>query len=176
MTPSQLEREPGRIPGPGAWLGRHAIAQVDDPRAERPRLDQLEIEPALALRVEGDATADHHRVDDGAELVDQTQLGGLAGEGGATDPDVAVSRLTPQPLDLLDQAAGGEPGIPLHGRQRCREHNLREGPPYGSPLEGVEVQRRTLVGRLPVRHRPVKPWTHPRHGKLPTLTGPAAKD
>src|SRR5207249_1345514 len=47
-------------------LARHAIAQVDGLGAEGPRLDQLEIWPALALGVEGDATADHHRNDDGA--------------------------------------------------------------------------------------------------------------
>src|SRR4029453_12950799 len=134
------------------------------------------MEPWLALRVEGDTAADHHRMDHGAELVDQTQLGGLAGESGATDPAVAASRLPPQALDLLDQAAGGDPGIPPHGRQRCREHDLREGPPYRSPLEGVEVQRRILVGRLPVQHRLVKPSTQHMRGKLPRLIGPEAKD
>src|SRR4051812_40862140 len=101
---------------------------------------------------------------------------GLAGEGGATDPDVAVSRLTPQPLDLLDQATGGEPGIPLHGRHRCREHDLREGPPYRSPPKGVVVQRRIFVRRLPVQHRLVEPLTHHMRGKLPRLIGEEAKD
>src|SRR5262249_29142707 len=53
-TPTTSSRSGQRV-GPRPWLVRHAIAQVDGPRAEGPRLDQLEIEPALALRVEGDA-------------------------------------------------------------------------------------------------------------------------
>jgi len=58
--------EPGR-------LARHAVAEVDDSRAEGAGLDELEIHPALALGKERNATADKHRVDPGPVLVDQAE-------------------------------------------------------------------------------------------------------
>src|SRR5207247_9918139 len=69
QTPPSSRGSLGGYPAQAPSLVRHAIAQVDDPRAERPRLDQLEIEPALALRIERDATADPPRIDDTAALV-----------------------------------------------------------------------------------------------------------
>src|SRR5439155_12493330 len=97
-------------------LARHAVAEVDDSRAEGAVLDEFEIHPALALGKERDATANQHRVDHGPVLVDQIQGGRLGGESGAADRDVALPRRGSQPLNLLRQAAGGEAGIALHRR------------------------------------------------------------
>src|SRR2546429_6455513 len=59
-------------------------------------------------------------------FVDQTQRGRLGGESRAADRDVALPRLSSQPLDLLRQAAGGQAGIALHRRQRGGEHHRSE--------------------------------------------------
>src|SRR5438093_10235853 len=64
-------------------LARHAVAEVDDSRAEGASLEEFEIHPALALRKERDATANQHRVDHGPVLVDQAQGGRLGGESRA---------------------------------------------------------------------------------------------
>src|SRR5919106_1057516 len=61
-------------------LARHAVAEVDDSRADGAGLDEFEVHPALALGKERNATANQHRVDPGPVLVDQTQLGRLGGE------------------------------------------------------------------------------------------------
>src|ERR1700742_1463145 len=96
---------------PCSWrtsrLARHAVAEVDDSRAEGAGLGEFEVHPALALGEERDATADQHRVDPGPVLVDQAQRGRLGGEGRTADRDVTFARPGPQPLDLLRQAAGG---------------------------------------------------------------------
>src|SRR6266516_720914 len=78
-------------------LARHAVAEVDDPRAEGASLDEFEIDPALALGKERNATANQHRVDHGPVLVDQAQGGRLGGERRAADRDVALPRLGSQP-------------------------------------------------------------------------------
>jgi hypothetical protein len=116
-------------------LARHAVAEVDDSRAEGAGLDEVEIHPALALGKERNATANQHRVDPGPVLVDQAQRGRLGGESRAADRDVALRRPGSQPLDLLRQAAGGQAGIALHRRQRGGEHHLRERLPDRGPLE-----------------------------------------
>src|SRR5450759_5179924 len=66
-------------------LARHAVAEVDDSRAEGAGLDEFEIHPALALGKERNATANQHRVDPGPVLVDQTQRGRLGGERRAAE-------------------------------------------------------------------------------------------
>src|SRR5207247_5638600 len=116
---------PGGTPShPSAWrrglrppaprrLARHAVAEIDDSRAEGAGLDEFEIHPALALGKERNAHANQHRVDHGPVLVDQTQRGRLGGESRAADRDVALPRLGSQALDLLRQAAGGQAGIAL---------------------------------------------------------------
>src|SRR6186713_2552406 len=58
-------------------LSRHAVAEIDDSRAEGAGLDEFEIHPAVAPGKERNATADQHRVDHGPILVDQTQGGRL---------------------------------------------------------------------------------------------------
>ena len=60
-------------------LGRHAVMEVDELRAEGAGLDQFEIHAALAPGKERDATADEHRMDHDPVLVDQTQAGRLDG-------------------------------------------------------------------------------------------------
>ena len=61
-------------------LARHAVAEVDDSRAEGAGPGELEIHPARALGKERNATANQHRADPGPVLVDQTQRGRLGGE------------------------------------------------------------------------------------------------
>src|SRR6059036_65262 len=157
-------------------LARHAVAEVDDARAERAGLDEFEIHPALALGKERDATANQHRVDHGPVLVDQTQRGRLGGERGAADGDVPLPRLGSQPLDLLHQAAGGEAGIALHRRQRGGEHHLWERIPEGGPLELCVVERWNLIGGLPVQHRLVQPASQQVDADPSYLVDPEAKD
>src|ERR671919_2540682 len=101
---------------PSLALARHAVAEIDDSRAEGAGLDEFEIHPALALGKERNATADQHRVDHGPVLVDETQRGRLGGERRAADRDFALPRRGSQPLDLLRQAAGGQAGIALNRR------------------------------------------------------------
>src|SRR2546422_5256657 len=163
----------------GSWesqLARHAVAEVDDSRAEGAGLDKFEIHPALALGKERNATANQHRVDPGPVLVDQTQRGRLGGESRAPDRDVALPRLGSQPLDLLRQAAGGQAGIALHRRQRGGEDHLWERIPERGPLELWVVERWILVGRLPVQHRLVQPSSQQVDADLPDLVDPEAKD
>src|SRR5881409_3913500 len=77
----------GRIPAIRIFrrLARHAVAEVDDSRAEGAGLDEFEIHPALALGEERNATANQHRVDHGPVFVDQAQPGeGDIAIGGAT--------------------------------------------------------------------------------------------
>src|SRR5664280_2218497 len=92
-------------------LSRHAVAEVDDSRAEGAGLDEFEVHSTLALGKVRNATANQHRVDPGPVLVDQTQRGRLGGERRAADRDIALPRLGSQPLDLLREAAGGQAGI-----------------------------------------------------------------
>src|SRR4029453_5882823 len=73
-------------------LARHAVAEVDDARAEGAGLDEFEIYPALALGKERNATANQHWVDPGPVLVNQTQRGRLGSESRAADRDVAPPR------------------------------------------------------------------------------------
>src|SRR5579884_2336658 len=87
----------------GLRLPHHAIAEVRDAGPEGARLDELEIDPSLALREERDPTADQHGIDPGPVLVDQVQRGDLRGEVGAADGDVALPGLGSQPRDLLRQ-------------------------------------------------------------------------
>ena len=75
---------------PGAGLARHAVAEVDDSRAEGAGLDEFEIHPALALGKERNATANQHRVDHNPVLVDKTQCRHLGSESGTADRDVAL--------------------------------------------------------------------------------------
>src|SRR5215470_1095034 len=116
-------------------LARHAVAEVDDSRAEGAGPGEFEIHPAPALGKERNATANQHRVDPGPVLVDQTQRGRLGGESRAADRDVALRRLGSQPFDLLRQAAGSQAGSALHSRQRGGEHYLWERLPERGPLE-----------------------------------------
>ena len=116
-------------------LARHAVAEVDDFRAEGAGLDEFESHPALALGKERNATANQHRVDPGPVLVDQTQRSRLCGESRATDRDVALLRLGSEPLDLFRQAAGRQAGIALHRRQRGGKHHLWKRLPDRGPLE-----------------------------------------
>jgi len=88
-------------------------------------LDEFEIHPTLVLGKERSATADQHRADPGAVLVDQTQRGCLRGKSRATDRDVTLPRLGSQPLDLLAQAARRQAGVALHLRQRGGEDDPR---------------------------------------------------
>src|SRR5450756_410543 len=157
-------------------LAHHAVAQVDDSRAEGARLDEFEIHPALALGKERNATANQHRVDPGPVLVDQTQRGRLGGERRAADRDVALPRLGSQPLDLLRQAAGGQAGIALHRRQRGGEHHLWERLPDRGPLELCVVERWILVGGLPVQHRLVQLSSQQVDADLSYLVGDEAED
>src|SRR5205823_7503421 len=126
-------------------LAGHAVAEVDDSRAESAGLDEFEIHPALALGKERNATANQHRVDHGPVLVDQAQGSRLGGERRAADRDLALPRLGSQPLDLLRQAAGGQAGIALYRRQRGGEHHLWERLPQCGPLELRVVERGIIV-------------------------------
>src|SRR5436190_18420761 len=165
---------------PRAWqtrrLARHAVAEVDDSRAEGAALDEFEIHPALALGKERNPTANQHRVDPGPVLVDQTQRGRLGGESCAADRDVALPRLGSQPLDLLRQAAGGKAGIALHRRQRGGEHHLWERIPERGPLELCVAERWILIGGLPVQHRLVQPSSQQVDADPSYLVDPEAKD
>jgi hypothetical protein len=87
-------------------------------------------------------------VDPEPVLVEQTRRSRLGGERRTADPDVALSRLRSQPLDLLRQAAGGQAGIALHRRQRRGEHQLWKGLPERGPLEPGIVEGWILVGGL----------------------------
>jgi hypothetical protein len=53
-------------------LAGHAVAEVDDSRAEGAGLDEFEIHPAPVLGKERNATADQHRIDLRPVLVDET--------------------------------------------------------------------------------------------------------
>src|SRR3989442_13044452 len=105
-------------------LARHAVAEVDDFRAEGAGLDEFEIHSALALGKEWDATANQHRVDHGPVFVDQAQGGRLDSERRTADRDIALPRLGSHPLDLLRHPAGGEAGIAPDRRQRWAENTL----------------------------------------------------
>src|SRR6201986_1867805 len=108
MKPSAVTGQVWPVAGRSRLAG-HAVAEVDDSRAEGAGLDEFEIHPALALGKERNATAHQPRVDPGPVLVDQAQRGRLGGESRAADRDVALRRLGSQPLDLLPPAAGGQP-------------------------------------------------------------------
>jgi hypothetical protein len=69
-----------------------AVVDVDDLRAERACLDQLEVRPALVPGEVRDAAPDEHRVHQESVLVDQIQPGRLGGERRAADRDLALSR------------------------------------------------------------------------------------
>ena len=87
------------------------VAQVDDARAERPRLGQLEVDPLLQRREEPRAAAEHDRADEEPVLVDQAQLGEGRGQAGAADRQV-LARLLLQLGDLLGDAAVASRALP----------------------------------------------------------------
>ena len=130
----------------------------------------------IALGKERNATAKQHRVDPGPVLVDQTQGGHLGGESRAADRDVPLPGLGSQSLDFLRQATGCQPGVSLDLRQGRGEHHLRERLPDRSEFERRVVERRVLVGGLPVQHGLVQPSSQQMNADLAYLVGGEAKD
>src|SRR3954453_9771940 len=152
------------------------VPEVDDPGTECAGLEELEVQPALALGEERNATAYQHRVDLGPVLVDQTQGSRLDGECRAADCDVALGRLSSQPPDLLRQAARDQTGIALNRRHRGGEHHLRQRCPERGPLEPRVIERWVLVGGLPVEHRLVQPTSQEGDSDLSYLLDGEAKE
>src|SRR5215470_1766858 len=67
-------------------------------------------------------------------------------------------------------------GVSLYRRQRGGEHNLRERPPDRGEFERRVVERRVLVGGLPVQHGFVQPSSKQMDSDLAYLVGGQVKD
>ena len=88
-----------RLPGGGGPAGLYgrlnaqrrraasstSVTLVDHPCAERPGLDQVQRDLFRDRRQEGGATADHDRMAEHAQLVDEVELDRSLGQAGATD-------------------------------------------------------------------------------------------
>src|SRR2546430_17262512 len=91
---------------------RLPVAAVEDPRAERARLGQLEIDPLLKRGEVARAGAEHDRADEQPVLVDQAVPHQGRGQARAADGEIP-SRLLLQLGDLRGCLAAGERGVAL---------------------------------------------------------------
>ena len=132
------------------------VADVNDARAERPGLDQLQVDPLVQGREVGRAPAQDDRTDEEPVLVDEAQLDEGGGQAGAADGQV-ISRFLLQPGDLFGGVVPDQPGIALDLLEGLREHDLRRLLPDAGELELIVRGRRLLFGRLPVAHHLVQP-------------------
>ena len=103
------------------------VALVDDARAERPGLDQLQPNLSGDRGQKGRAAADEDRIAEHAQLVDEAQLDRCGGKAGAADPDVQAGRSERRGGDLLRDRRLGEPSIALDAVERAAEDDLRKG-------------------------------------------------
>ena len=69
------------------------MPELDDSRAEGPRVYELQVDPLLGAGEERGTTSHEHGVDPRPVLVDQPGCGGLGGESGSAQGDVAVAGL-----------------------------------------------------------------------------------
>jgi hypothetical protein len=74
------------------------VANVDDAGAERPRLDQLQVEFRRQRREVRGAATQHHRADEHPVLVDEVQPDQRGGESGAADGHHLFPRLRLDPV------------------------------------------------------------------------------
>src|SRR3954451_13733560 len=94
------------------------VALVDDARAERPGLDQLQRDVFGDRRQERCAATDDDRIAEHAQLVDEAELDRRRGQAGATDRDVLVGRVERRSY-LLGHRRLGEPAVALDAVERA---------------------------------------------------------
>src|SRR5439155_13937422 len=110
------------------------VAKVDDARAKRHCLDELQVDPLVQGRKVRRAPAQDDRADEEPVLVDETELHEGRGQASAADSQV-LARLFLQTGDLLDSAVRDKSGIVLDLLECLREHDLRCVLPDAGELE-----------------------------------------
>src|SRR5918992_1939180 len=101
-----------------------AVAEIDGPGGEAPRLLELKLHARVQRREEGRAPTGDDGMDDGLVLVDQVELHERGGQIGAADADVPLDLL----LELGDRVGDGalrQRRVAPDGLERAREHDLR---------------------------------------------------
>src|SRR5215213_6233696 len=86
------------------------VALVDNARAERPGLDQVQRDVVGDGWQERRATTNDDRVAEHAQLVDEAELDRLRGQAGAADRDILVGRIERR-SGLLGRCRLGVPGV-----------------------------------------------------------------
>src|SRR3984957_2883743 len=151
----------------GATIGGSAtlpatVAKVDDPGAERPGLEQFELDRALQRGEVRRTAAQHDRNDEQPVLVDEVQLDQRGGQARAAHRYHALPRRFPEPGHLGGHVVGGQPGVALDLLERGGEHDLRDGFPDPGELQQVRAGHGRLGG-LPDQHVLVQPPPHQFH-------------
>src|SRR5580700_4674150 len=83
------------------------VAKVDDPGAERPGLEQLELDRAVQRREVRRAAAQYDRDDEQPVLVDEVQLDQRGGQARAAHRYHALPRRFPEPGHLVGHSVAG---------------------------------------------------------------------
>src|SRR5712691_2330382 len=167
-------RNPRRIPPEtparaAAWVVLCTpVAKVDDARAERPCLEQLEVDLLRKGREVSGAAAQHDRADEQPVLVDEVQLDQRGGEARAAGGHHVLPRPFLEPGDLAGNIVRGQPGVARDLRQCRGEHDLRDGLPDPGELE-LEGVGPGLLSGLPGQHVLVQPPPTQVRADLPRL-------